>query len=285
MRVGWTFFMGLMFSLGLNLGILGWGLALLSQQETWHLKNQAAGSDTAISQMMLAVVASQSGSELDKKTARADVLARREVSSDLLVKSEPKVFDKPPQNEMLFPEVTSSQETNPEWKSANTIENNAQKSLGKEVQSREINIKRPHEKQNASGPASNRNVIERNIESGVESSTDEIDLKKESNTNQQASTARSGDKFAVDIEKTVSSNIQGCYPEASKRRGEEGVVIVYITKASEGVEVKVLESSGYARLDRCAISAVQKSLSTINAVDIPVQGIRLKPIRFRLLSE
>lgn len=42
----------------------------------------------------------------------------------------------------------------------------------------EINIKRPHEKQNESGPASNRNVIERNIESGVESSTDEIDLKK-----------------------------------------------------------------------------------------------------------
>ena len=94
--------------------------------------------------------------------------------------------------------------------------------------------------------------------------------------------ARSGDQFAADWAANIHSQIEGCYPESSKRRGEEGVVTLQIVKGSHDLSVVIVKSSGFKRLDRCAISAVEKLLKSVTAEDVPASVIQLKPIRFQL---
>lgn len=115
--------------------------------------------------------------------------------------------------------------------------------------------------------------------------TDQPSTRKGNVADQQASATRSGDQFAADIAVSIQSQIQGCYPEASKRRGEEGIVYLKISKQGGEVVVTLMQSSGFSRLDRCAISAVQKSLIKITPEKIPDVGIDLKPIRFQLHNE
>jgi len=55
--------------------------------------------------------------------------------------------------------------------------------------------------------------------------------------------------------------VRPIYPTASRRRGEEGVVLVEVSLArAGGVEgVRVADSSGHARLDRAALEAVERA--------------------------
>lgn len=94
--------------------------------------------------------------------------------------------------------------------------------------------------------------------------------------------ARSGDQFATELAAKIHAQIQGCYPESSKRRGEEGVVNLKVVKNKDRLSVVMVESSGFKRLDRCAISAVEKLLRLMKVEEVPASGINLKPIRFQL---
>lgn len=57
---------------------------------------------------------------------------------------------------------------------------------------------------------------------------------------------------------SIDRNIQRCYPLISRRRGEQGRVIVRIFVNAQGalVDKKVVQSSGFSRLDRCALDAI-----------------------------
>ncbi|MBS7827308.1 energy transducer TonB [Wohlfahrtiimonas chitiniclastica] len=57
---------------------------------------------------------------------------------------------------------------------------------------------------------------------------------------------------------SIDRNINRCYPLISRRRGEQGRVIVRIFVNEKGalVNKKVVQSSGFSRLDRCALDAI-----------------------------
>ncbi|MBS7817645.1 energy transducer TonB [Wohlfahrtiimonas chitiniclastica] len=57
---------------------------------------------------------------------------------------------------------------------------------------------------------------------------------------------------------SIDRNINRCYPLTSRRRGEQGRVIVRIFVNEKGalVNKKVVQSSGFSRLDRCALDAI-----------------------------
>jgi TonB family protein len=76
------------------------------------------------------------------------------------------------------------------------------------------------------------------------------------------------------------------YPYLSRREGEEGDVWAEVLVGSDGrlIEVKIVKSSGYERLDRAVIEGIRKS-RTRPAVEngSPVRSRRiLGPFRFRL---
>ena len=96
------------------------------------------------------------------------------------------------------------------------------------------------------------------------------------------SEGRRGDQFAQALMNTILHNIEGCYPEASKRRGEEGVVELALQRVGETIEVILLKSSGYGRLDRCAITSVERALKKSQIKELPAKRVKLKPIRFQL---
>lgn len=91
-----------------------------------------------------------------------------------------------------------------------------------------------------------------------------------------------GDQFAQSLMSSILHNIEGCYPEASKRRGEEGAVELALQLKNGNIEVILLKSSGYGRLDRCAIRSVEKALEKSQIKEVPSKRIKLKPIRFQL---
>lgn len=57
---------------------------------------------------------------------------------------------------------------------------------------------------------------------------------------------------------SIDRNINRCYPLISRRRGEQGRVMVRIFVNEKGalVNKKVVQSSGFSRLDRCALDAI-----------------------------
>ncbi|OYQ75692.1 energy transducer TonB [Wohlfahrtiimonas sp. G9077] len=57
---------------------------------------------------------------------------------------------------------------------------------------------------------------------------------------------------------SIDRNIDRCYPLISRRRGEQGRVVVRIFVNEKGalVNKKVVQSSGFSRLDRCALDAI-----------------------------
>lgn len=93
---------------------------------------------------------------------------------------------------------------------------------------------------------------------------------------------RSGDQFAQDLMNSILQHIEGCYPEASKRRGEQGVVELILQAKGAEIQVVLVKSSGYPRLDRCAKASVERALKKSNIKTLPQKTIKLKPIRFQL---
>ena len=85
------------------------------------------------------------------------------------------------------------------------------------------------------------------------------------------------------IEGRILRGIESCYPEISRRRGEEGIVRInlYINHQGQMERTEITQSSGYARLDRCAEQAVNSALRG-ERLNRAAGVLALPPIHFRL---
>lgn len=75
------------------------------------------------------------------------------------------------------------------------------------------------------------------------------------------------------------------YPEVSRRRGEEGTVIlrVRVNKKGRPLTVNVQESSGYSRLDRAAKKTVRNwEFTPAKHAGVTVESTVLVPVQFRI---
>lgn len=115
---------------------------------------------------------------------------------------------------------------------------------------------------------------------------------KKEKTNQQAQGAKHAGAVQVGfqtpaqrhgIEGRILRGIESCYPEISRRRGEEGIVRInlYINHQGQMERTEITQSSGYARLDRCAEQAVNKALRG-EKLNRAAGVLALPPIHFRL---
>jgi protein TonB len=78
------------------------------------------------------------------------------------------------------------------------------------------------------------------------------------------------------------------YPEASRRRGEQGVVRVELLVDPNGrvVDVRVLESSGFSTLDAEAVKTVRDwRFRPAQRGGLPVAGSITTAVHFRLATE
>ena len=82
------------------------------------------------------------------------------------------------------------------------------------------------------------------------------------------------------------TGIEIAYPYLSRRRGEEGDVLAEVLVGRDGriIEVKIIQSSGYERLDRAVVEGIEKSRARpAMSGGAPVQSRRvLGPFHFRL---
>jgi protein TonB len=75
------------------------------------------------------------------------------------------------------------------------------------------------------------------------------------------------------------------YPEASRRRGEQGVVRVELLVDPNGrvVDVRILESSGFSALDAEAVKTVRDwRFRPAQRAGVPVAGSITTAVHFRL---
>jgi protein TonB len=80
-------------------------------------------------------------------------------------------------------------------------------------------------------------------------------------------------------------NRRPTYPEASRRRGEQGVVRLelFVDQVGRITEVRVVESSGFAALDTAALEAVRDwRFRPAQRAGLPVVARIIHPVHFRL---
>ncbi len=278
MKWGSVNFFALILSLLLNAGILWLGFAYYQSQQL--LLSQVAGSQSTM-EFTLEIVSSQNSQPLP------------ESGQSLFAKEKPQIESIAA--ESFTPVVASSAEN--EINIKHEIERDIKHEVEQDIQ-QDISQKilMPEQRDSSASPEVGSEAIKpisKNQDTKDHSETKQREKAAEQSDNKhnkpaeasQATAnvaARSGDQFAAELATTIHAKIQGCYPESSKRRGEEGVVKLKIVKHQDGLSVEMVESSGFKRLDRCAISAVEKLLRSINVEEVPASGIYLKPIRFQL---
>lgn len=270
MKWGRVKLLALLLSLMLNAGILLLGLSFYQAQEL--ALSQIAGSQTQQMGFTLEIVVSRPSKDasLDLKTVEDDELLKsvedesRKTSlqsmpladkeygaADLIALKEPAI-------EQVLPKVSEVGEISSiddMLEKEPSLTTNSKTELSKPLEARKLEAQKLEERQQVVKTEAERS---RNLQ------------------------ARTGDQFASELAVKIHAQIKGCYPESSKRRGEEGVVRLMIAKDQQSLSVMMIESSGFKRLDRCAISAVEKILSSIDIQEVPATGIDLKPIRFQL---
>jgi protein TonB len=75
------------------------------------------------------------------------------------------------------------------------------------------------------------------------------------------------------------------YPESSRRRGEQGVVLVelFVDPSGRVAEVRLLESSGFAALDAATLGALREwRFRPAERAGLPVAARIIHPVHFRL---
>ena len=85
----------------------------------------------------------------------------------------------------------------------------------------------------------------------------------------------------------MASDLPPVYPEAARRRGQQGRVIVRVEVSADGrpLSVNIEQGSGYASLDEAAENAVQKWRFVPATHDgAPVPSTTEVPIRFKLVD-
>lgn len=283
-----SYALALLLSLALNAGILLLGIYLY-QTQTLRL-SQTAGREQSVTVMTLEVIASKLGrEELQKPTV--EMMESEDDSMPLVdsVKASQEIEERSEKlaesSKDAFERMITVTEKREEQRIINEIKDVHQKSSTSKSENHHPE-KDHQEKEIQSAEKTQREITPiSSLPSSVKSSHPTIPETKgaaQSSASSTQAAARSGDQFATDLSDMIHSQIEGCYPAISKRRGEEGIVILEIVKSSHQLSVNILQSSGFSRLDRCAISAVEKSLKSVKIEDIPASGIRLKPIRFQL---
>lgn len=87
------------------------------------------------------------------------------------------------------------------------------------------------------------------------------------------------------IDAKQRNNPAPAYPPLSKRRGEEGVVILELLITAEGrvSDLKVSQSSGFPRLDQAALDAVERwRYEPARRNGVAIEYRYLQPVRFAL---
>lgn len=77
------------------------------------------------------------------------------------------------------------------------------------------------------------------------------------------------------------------YPTESRRRGEEGTVVLSVEILANGTHgsISIVTSSGFSRLDQAAIAALENARYTPARLNHqPVNSTKIFPIRFKLLN-
>lgn len=94
-----------------------------------------------------------------------------------------------------------------------------------------------------------------------------------------------GDHGPAHLDAQIISLPEPEYPVLSRKRGEEGRVIIKVEISAEGkvLKVHVADSSSYPRLDRAALAAVRKAIFTpATWYGTPVESERMVAYRFEL---
>lgn len=272
--IRWEIIVGLILSLGLNMGIFFFGIYLLAPKTQWVLAS-SAGSQSPMSKFTFEVVARSAGGQEElpqiakenpESTSNQRSLGNQRSSSNLAERASLEASSILGYADLITMESNDEGYINPD------IVSDIKTPIfeaPKERESKDRKAKESGAKEIGSARTNPKPKAANSTHKGEEIS-------------QINTSAREGDQFAREIAATIHAQIQGCYPEASKRRGEEGVVYLSVFKEGDKLQVEVVTSSGYTRLDRCAIDAVKKVLQKIDPKQVPANGFQLKPIRFQL---
>lgn len=118
---------------------------------------------------------------------------------------------------------------------------------------RPIAFRLPSKKQIDSPSEQSAEIIQNNNASSNQ-------MNGENNSNRQAQDTGTGAFFPPRIDAAFANTPKPPYPVASRRMGEEGLVIlaVHILKTGQVTEIRLKKSSGYPRLDNAAIATVKQ---------------------------
>lgn len=281
--------LALFFSLLVNGGILGVGAYFYQAMPALSL-TQTAGSDQAFSVFTLDLMASSSREEMPLTSSLPEEITESipesrveqiQDNSKVAMPENPQMQNSPKipaDNPSSIPKVMSTNAGNPDWQVAILPEQMPEARLQKEMPERanESAATKPR------AETSTKPITRPTAKTAEEVKPAPREKPADNSPSSRSSSARQGDQFVTQISQEVSARIEGCYPEASKRRGEEGVVRVSIVHAGNRLQAKLTQSSGFSRLDRCAVTAVERAITGLKKDDIPASGLSLKPIRFQL---
>ena len=97
--------------------------------------------------------------------------------------------------------------------------------------------------------------------------------------------AQQGAGVAVSAKPRYRSNPTPDYPIPSKRRGEEGIVLLNVQVSADGTPaaISLNRSCGHPLLDRAALDAVRRwTFEPARAAGVPVSSLVVIPVRFSL---
>ena len=269
---GWIFSIALLLSLGLN----GWAFHLLWAQhhkQTLTLAGALAALHSANDRQGSAESGEISWVELESVEAHLDMTETDQTDSDSNDSKEPEPINEPindPVDDPMTPSVVDSVVSTQE--SEVTID-----ALSKSPDSKKTELK-SIAKPRAKPPAEKKPV--------TRSQTTKTKANQQKEGAKHTGAVQVGFQTPAQrhgIEGRILRGIESCYPEISRRRGEEGIVRInlHINHQGQMERTEITQSSGYARLDRCAEQAVNKALRG-EKLNRAAGVLALPPIHFRL---
>lgn len=285
--------LALFFSLLVNGGILGVGAYFYQAMPALSL-TQTAGSDQAFSVFTLDLMASSSREEMPLTRSLPEEITESipesrveqiQDNSKVAMPENPQMQNSPKipaDNPSSTPKVMSANAGNPDWQVATLPEQMPEARLQKEMPEKVSESAATKPRAETSTKPITKPITRPTAKTAEEVKPAPREKPADNSPSSRSSSARQGDQFVTQISQEVSARIEGCYPEASKRRGEEGVVRVSIVHAGNRLQAKLTQSSGFSRLDRCAVTAVERAITGLKKDDVPASGLSLKPIRFQL---
>lgn len=265
---GWIFSIALLLSLGLN----GWAFHLLSaqhHQQTLTLAGALAALHSANDQQGSAEPGVIHWVELEPVETGLDPTDSKE--------PEP---TNDPLNDPIIPSAIGQMMSTKESEVTIDAPSKAPESNNtdpKTPESKKTELK-PHTKSHTKPPAEKKPV--------TRSQTTKTKANQQKKGAKHAGVVQVGFQTPAQrhgIEGRILRGIESCYPEISRRRGEEGIVRInlYINHQGQMERTEITQSSGYARLDRCAEQAVNKALRG-EKLNRAAGVLALPPIHFRL---